>query len=764
MVRKKKVCIVSTSQVDNYGAVLQGFALETILKRKFDVRTLNYISEGLRSSNQLSFDKIWKKLAARILFRDYYKNGKIRHSKFEQFRANHLSLTEQYETNKICDSGLEAQYDYFLSGSDQVFNPAIYKGETVSFLDFVKNPAKKKTYAASVGKDAFLDDYKDIYKKYLPTFSSLLIREQSTAAAIENHLGLKTTTVLDPVFLLTKEQWEQAFKSQNKPAKKYLLTYILSKDDNSALAIREYARRKNLDVINIAGTFGFGYKKYLGKAIYPTPEEFVQLIANAECVFAKSFHGTAFSILFNKPYFYSCNDGDSTEIRIGDLEKRFGLPCRRIIGGKIVENEIDWDIVNDNIDKWRKYGLDCLFASLDVEGYAANGKAPAVKKAFGNVISIGAKCVGCENCKQVCPTGSITYLKDDEGFLYPNIDAKTCVHCGKCLSICPVSNFKKIPLGNICYAASSKQQNPMESSSGAIAATLYKFALEQGWKAFGVKWNANFTSASYFEIENEEDIRLAKKSKYVQAAKGNILKLASDYLRSGEKVLFIGCPCEVAALKLISEPFSSGLFAVDLVCHGPASESVLKRYLGEKKVNEPITSFCMRFKPGDGTSLNLRIVDAKSIAKEEPFQGSSFAIGMDAILRPSCYVCHNRSGDLTIGDFWGLPKESLGYNKVGTSLLIVNTEKGEMLFNAIKDDIEFVPENIALAISGNSTLKQPNAPSQERVKLVYSIQKSKKPIKRLYKKCLPLKTKAKMLCPQFAKRIIKSILKRTVVK
>ena len=759
MARKKKVCIVSTSQVDNYGAVLQGFALKTILKRKFEVETLNYISEGLRSSNRLSFDKFWKKLAARILFRDYYKNNKTRHSKFAKFRKNHLSLTEQYDINKIRNSGLESQYDYFVSGSDQVLNPAIYKGETVSFLDFVESPRKKKTYAASVGKDAFLDDYKDVYQNYLPAFSSLLIREQSTAAAIESRFGLKTTSVVDPVFLLTKEQWEQAFTSQDKPAKKYLLTYILSKDDNSALAISEYARKKNLEIINIAGTFGFRYKKYLGNAIYPSPEEFVQLILNAECVFAKSFHGTAFSILFNKPYFYSCDDGDSTETRIGDLEKRFGLPCRRIIGGKIVENDIDWDIVNDNINKWRKYSLDSLFASLEVDGYAANGKAPIAKKAFSNVLSIGAKCVGCENCKLVCPTGSILYSKDDEGFLYPNIDPRTCVNCGKCLSVCPVSNFKKIPHGDICYAASSRQENPMDSSSGAIAATLYKFALKQGWKAFGVKWNANFTSASYFEIKNEEDILSAKKSKYVQAAKGNLLKLVSDYLRSGEKVLFIGCPCEVAALKLIAEPFSSGLFAIDLVCHGPASEVVIKRYLSEKKINEPVTSFCMRYKPGDGTSLNLRIVDAKSIAKEEPFRGSSFAIGMDTILRPSCYTCHNRSGDLTIGDFWGLPNENPGYNKAGTSLLIVNTEKGEMLFNAINDEIEFVPEDIALAISGNSTLMRPNAPSQERLKLVYSIQKSKKPIKKLYKKCLPLKTKAKMLCPQFVKRIIKSMLK-----
>lgn len=759
MDQKKKVCIVSTSQADNYGAVLQAFALKTVLSTYFDVKTLNYISPGLSSSNQLFFNNWWKKMAARFLFSDYYINRKARHTGFSSFRVNHLSLTKLYNISDIYRSDLEDQFDYFLSGSDQVFNPAIYKGETISFLDFVKKTAKKKTYAASVGKDSFLEIYKDLYEKYLPTFSSLLIREESTVNNIHSTFGIKAECVVDPVFLLTKNQWGKSFANPKNTVKKYLLTYFLGKDDNSALAIKEYAKKRNLDIINIAGTFGFRYKKLLGKATYPTPEEFINLILNAECVFAKSFHGTAFSILFNKPYFYSCDDGDSTELRIGELEKRFGLPCRRIIGGKIVDNDINWDAVNNNIDSWRNYSINRLFASLDISNGSGNNEVPTVQKSYGNILSVGAKCVGCENCKTICPTGAISYAKDDEGFLYPKIEKGVCVNCKKCMSVCPVINFQKNDLGNACYAASSKIQNPLESSSGALAATLYKIALEKGWKAFGVKWNSGFISASYFEIKNEHDLRLAKKSKYVQASKSDVLKAASDYLRAGEKVLFIGCPCEVAALKALSKEFAKNLFAIDLVCHGPASEVVVKRYLEEKDLKKPIASFCMRYKPGNGSSLNLRVVDANGMVREEPRNGTSFAFGMDTIVRPSCYACHNRAGDWTIGDFWGLLEQNAGYNIAGTSLLIINTKKGQLVFNEIKENFCYTNQDINLAIQGNATLKRPNNPPQERLKLVYAIQNSQKPIKKLYNRCRPIKAKIKGLCPKFAKRIIKSIIK-----
>lgn len=760
MDEKKKVCIVSTSQVDNYGAVLQAYALETILSERFDTKTLNYISPGLQSSNEIRYSKLWKRTLAKILFHNYYKQRKIKHGKFEAFRNKYLSLTEQYSLDQIYQSGLESKFDYFVSGSDQVFNPEIYKGEMVSFLDFVKNPDKKKTYAASIGMDAFLKKYGEVYSKHLREFGTLLIRETSSAKAIEKDFGIASYSVVDPVFLLTKDQWLKAFPPKINTNRKYILTYILGKDDNAALAIRDFAKNKNLEILNIAGTYGYPYKKLLGRSICPSPEEFLSLIFNAEYIYAKSFHGTAFSILFGKPYFYSCEDGDSAETRIKELENKFGLPSRRIIGGKIIDNDINWEAVNSNIDKWRKYSLSLLFSSLGYSSDTNDKYEPNVVRSYTNIQAVGDQCVGCENCRLACPTHAISCDLDEEGFLYPKIDKNCCIDCGKCLDNCPVINRPSVQLGNKCYAASKAGEEALQSSSGGIASALYDMALKNGWKAFGVKWKTDFISAEYFEIKDSADICLAKTSKYIQAAKGDCFGKIIRYLKSGEKVLFIGCPCEVSALKRLARKASNNLFTADLICHGPASRNIIQHYLKEKKIPEPIKDFCMRYKPGDGSSLNLKIIDHKGNILVEKRNGSSFGIGMDNILRPSCYVCHNRSGDLTIGDFWGLPNNDKGFSKNGTSVIIVNTEKGKEVFNELSKTILYEQEDIELAKKGNNTLNCPNKPFFNRVKLLKLISISNEPIKKLYKKCLPTKVRMKRCFPSFLKNFIKSILKR----
>lgn len=751
---KKKVCIVSTSKVDNYGAVLQGAALKKTLETQFEPWTLNFESPELSRSNFPHFRNVMRTIAARLLFAPFFIKHKTRHKAFQKFRQKYLNLTTEYSSEELYkESFPEQDYQFFLSGSDQTFNTYIFGGKTIGFLDFIHDDTKKHSYAASFGSNSLATQK---LKPLLERFSSILIREGESAAELRKRMNLSAQTVVDPIFLLNQEEWAELlnFKSFRKPKKPYILVYSLGSDENAEIAIKEFAKSKGLKIINIFSGINLRDSKCFGKSICPSPEEFVFLIANASYVYAKSFHGIAFSILFNTPFFHASKFGDTAQFRIKDLQSKFGIPNRSILGGKIIDNEIDWTAVNKNISIWRQHSITALFNSLN--GLPQPQEEPKTVSTTKTIDFVGAACTGCEACSYVCPKHAISFRNDEEGFKYPVIDDALCVKCGLCLKACPTIQNKP-KLGDEVFACHAKDANKqLSSSSGAIARTLYEYGLKNNYACFGVKWSDDFNQANYFKINCDGEIKLAATSKYIQTDKGDLYQEINDALCK-QPILFIGLPCECAAIKNVFGNRLNKSIIVDLICHGPTSPSFLKKYLQEKGKSDRVTSLCLRGKDKQGYSLLVETSYQSGKSFKEKMRDTSFGKGMNYINRPSCSICVFRPGDLTIGDFWQLPTENKGYSKYGTSLVIPNNEKGREILSLISSTINCVPENMNLAKRGNHTLVSPTAPYRHRKKMLSLVLRGQNANK-AYFKSLSLIEKAKMCVPDQIKRKIKKVL------
>jgi len=303
------------------------------------------------------------------------------------------------------------------------------------------------------------------------------------------------------------------------------------------------------------------------------------------------------------------------------------------------------------------------------------------------------KCTACFICMNNCPQGAIRQGRNNLGEEIPVISLEKCVSCGRCNSVCPVNNLQDKRRAEYCYAAWSKHTYDLEhSSSGGIAAVLSMRVLNDG----GVVYGAVSRDAKVFHerIETKEGVDLLRGSKYVKSDTINCFAKVRRDLDAGKKVLFIGTPCQVAAVKALAGDAEHNLQTVDLICHGTPPFSYLKDYLDKQtashRSNRRWDSVSFRNKK----SYLLRafysgeIVYQKNAADDLYFSAFLERI----ILRGNCYscpyACPERLGDLTIGDFWGLDRRKLETSYDGkVSLVLPNTAKGAVLLQSCAEEL-----------------------------------------------------------------------------
>ena len=289
---------------------------------------------------------------------------------------------------------------------------------------------------------------------------------------------------------------------------------------------------------------------------------------------------------------------------------------------------------------------------------------------------------------QRCPHQCITMKEDEEGFLYPFVDENSCIDCGLCEKVChelhPYERRKPLNL----YAAMHNDDEVREhSSSGGIFHMLAEKTLGKGGVVFGARfdeeWQVVIASA-----ETIEEVMPFLGSKYVQARTEDAFRKAEGFLKQGRHVLFSGTRCQIAGLHHFLRKEYDNLITVDFVCHGVPSPLVWRRYLKEVTQNvHRINEIHFRNKK-DGWKrfcLDLKYDRDNQTVEVSSFHGVNHfmrAFLSDMILRPSCHDCKAKEGrsmsDITIADFWGVNIEmpEMDDDK-GTSLLIVNTEKGK---------------------------------------------------------------------------------------
>lgn len=299
-------------------------------------------------------------------------------------------------------------------------------------------------------------------------------------------------------------------------------------------------------------------------------------------------------------------------------------------------------------------------------------------------------CCGCSACAQRCPKQCITMQEDEEGFFYPHFDETACIDCGLCEKVCPVLNksVERKPLE--CYAAKNLDETlRSKSSSGGIFIPIAASVLKDGGVVFGAKYNEQW-KVVHASAQSLQEIDAFRGSKYVQSEIGDTFIEAETYLKKGQKVLFSGTPCQVAALHKYLRKEYDNLITVDVVCHGTPSPMVWRDYVSQLPMTG-VHEIRMKDKSTGwrGSSFSLIGDDGKTIFTERASSNKYLmAFFRNLTLRPSCFKCPAKEGksgsDVTLADYWGIEKlqPSMDDNK-GTSFVCVNTPKGEDIIKSL---------------------------------------------------------------------------------
>lgn len=322
------------------------------------------------------------------------------------------------------------------------------------------------------------------------------------------------------------------------------------------------------------------------------------------------------------------------------------------------------------------------------------------------------KCTGCFGCFNSCKIGAISMEISKEGFYYPVIDKEKCTSCGKCNDNCPVISFSSsnYDRNNIkTYAGYTLDEAiRMESSSGGIFSELANYVLEQDGVVFGAKWDGNI-KVNHRKATDKEGLKELRSSKYIQSNIGFAYKEVLEELSKGKKVLFVGVPCQVAALKTFTK--SVNLITVDLVCHGVPSMKVFESYLKSRSKNNKISSVNFRDKSKGWSKYCTKInfedgSEYSKITREDPFFHGFIC---DLYLNLSCYDCKfaavPRGGDITIADFWKINEELM--DERGISLILVNNKKGERIIEELtkNNKIKVFEKSLKDALKGNPRIE-----------------------------------------------------------
>lgn len=311
------------------------------------------------------------------------------------------------------------------------------------------------------------------------------------------------------------------------------------------------------------------------------------------------------------------------------------------------------------------------------------------------------QCCGCNACGDICPKGAISFPQDEEGFWYPKIDLEKCVNCGMCNKVCPLQNMDKVK--------SAEKLNPpkvvggyhkniairFDSTSGGIFSALANAMYKEGGYVSGAIQNSDLTVCNFISNDKSDLARL-RSSKYVQSSAIGLYKEIKKLLVAGEKVLACGSPCQMGALRTYLGKDYENLIIVDFLCRAMNSPKAYRKYMEmlEKQYGGKVVYVKAKNKEHGWHSLARKVVfdNGKEYFGEGHDDHYRRGYHWNMFERPSCYDCKfkeiPRNSDITLGDFWGVEKVAPDLEQnLGTSMVMLNTPKGEAFFEKIKSKL-----------------------------------------------------------------------------
>ena len=299
---------------------------------------------------------------------------------------------------------------------------------------------------------------------------------------------------------------------------------------------------------------------------------------------------------------------------------------------------------------------------------------------------------------------------DVMGFLYPVVDKDKCVDCGLCEKVCAFNEHYDTSLNLLqpdAYAARHKDMKEVETSrSGAAFIAISDYILEHGGVVYGTGYTGHFRVVHKRATTKKERDEF-KGSKYVQSDLDHVFRQVKKDLQDGLTVMFSGTPCQTAGLNsYIGKRLRDNLYLVDIVCHGVPGPYLWRDYLAylEKKQGDKICWVNFRDKQEYGWTEHKETFKFVNSRGKMSF---TYLFYQHIMFRRSCGKCHfantKRPSDITIADFWGWEKTDPNINKddKGVSLILINTDKGRRLFEAVRHDMNVIPARLEDCLQPN---------------------------------------------------------------
>ena len=379
IVEDKTIGVLTFFEAKSHGALLQAFALKTIVEKQwYKCEFINYDRHFQQNANVVSCRSTMGKLKQKgITFclhldkhlhrRSYAKQE----NEISEFQKRYFNIGEKRYTSIKDLKKDPPSYDAYIVGSDQVWNPDTINQEAFyfTFLDFTKNTI---SYAPSLGVGYIKDDSVKLkMKKYLSHVKHLSCREDTGAKILSDITGREVTVVLDPTLLLKKDEWIELFDLKMNENRRYVLCYFLGSLSYGRNAAKKYAKENKMDIIYIVQNpienFTVGNKQY-----GVSPIRFLQLLMNAEAVFTDSFHGTIFSINFNKEFYSFCRRdpyGQGSRIsRLQSILKGLNIENRLIMPGDMTflnGSKLNYTQIDACVERLRETSVRYLEKSIN---------------------------------------------------------------------------------------------------------------------------------------------------------------------------------------------------------------------------------------------------------------------------------------------------------------------------------------------------------------------------------------------------------------
>ena len=637
------------------------------------------------------------------------------------------------------------------------------KQDPVFFGTFTQR--RKIAYAPSFGGGSRSETAE--LERYLAGFSHLSAAGYRDKAILEEAAHRNVPVVLDPMLLLTAEEWTNTLgeHAKNVPGE-YLLWDCGGRPGPLAPYVRKLAEKTGLPVVRLHG--GKGKGRHIED---PGPAEYLDLIRNAAWVCTDSFAGAALSVVFQKPFFASA---PAAELMVPETSRLFGLLSplgleRRIVGkGDVdgLDDTIDWDTVSARLTAQRTASLNFLRAALTGEGEIPETIVPQKIETDLPRLAAQNRCTGCGACASGCPRDAIAMTRGKDGFSYPAIDPEKCVHCGHCTAVCPLlAQREPKPLPAAFAAWNRDDQIRKDSTSGGVFTALAEYVLEGGGVVFGAAMDGR-QHLRHVACFRKEDLWRLRGTKYVQSDLGDTFREIKLILKT-RPVLFSGTPCQVDGLYHFLGGRPENLTTCDLVCHGVPSPGVWEdtaRSIEQRK-GKGIQAVRFRNKVTGWKDSHFTTVYDDGTVDTAPLFRTEYgrAFGRALFLRSSCHCCAytnlNRPGDFTLGDFWGLKDDELPeQQKKGVSLLLVNTAHGSHIFDKLPLSRQVFP--VERAVAGNPRLASPIQAALDRADFfsAYALE----PFDQVRKAfCalppLPVRIAGKLLSPEVKEKIRKKL-------